>query len=136
MVILRLIEIRMLFVGQDSNVQKSAVQDFGEFSSNHKANPHQSSMRFTSSLTLFRAFMVRTPNDLDVSGVISRDCYLAWLRSKQSTCCGDLARKYRRALTNHVSGSVNFVSSPFVVHKLTLQRMGDYHLIQRKRPLF
>lgn len=63
------------------------------------------SYRLSTSLHVFRSHIIRLENgDLDVSGVLSRDCYEAWLNSKAAIDCMKEARKFHRTLTNHVSG--------------------------------
>lgn len=58
-------------------------------------------------LPVFRRFIDRKrEGDLDVSGVISRDCYLAWLAYKHMKESKDSPAQFRRSLINSVSGEV------------------------------
>ncbi|KAH9249671.1 hypothetical protein BASA81_012640 [Batrachochytrium salamandrivorans] len=59
-----------------------------------------------SSLHVLRAYFERLPNgELDASQVISRRCYLNWLASKQASESNIQAKRFHRALTNHVAGN-------------------------------
>ncbi|KAH9254012.1 hypothetical protein BASA81_007887 [Batrachochytrium salamandrivorans] len=54
------------------------------------------------SLKVFRPFIKRLADDtLDVSGIISRDCYVQWMRARHSHETDDEAHKFHRTLTNH-----------------------------------
>lgn len=58
-------------------------------------------------LPVFRKFINRKHDgDLDVSGVISRDCYLTWLAYKHMKESKDSPAQFRRSLINSVSGEV------------------------------
>lgn len=61
------------------------------------------------SLKLFRPFIKRTETGLliDASGVMSRECYLAWLQAKNVHENDEEAKRFLRTLTNHVSGTVS-----------------------------
>lgn len=63
----------------------------------------------SSSLHCFQSYIHRNPDgSLDASGVLSRQCYVEWMFIKQITQeTTDGAHKYRRTLTNHVSGTVS-----------------------------
>ncbi|KAH9255321.1 hypothetical protein BASA81_006773 [Batrachochytrium salamandrivorans] len=57
------------------------------------------------SLRVFREHMIRLPNGtLDVSGVVSRACYLRWLDTKNARESDVEAKRFYRTLTNQVSG--------------------------------
>ncbi|KAH9255291.1 hypothetical protein BASA81_006731 [Batrachochytrium salamandrivorans] len=59
----------------------------------------------STSLMVFRSYIVHlSDGTLDCSGVVSRDCYLAWLECKVAVETDAEAHKYHRTLTNHVSG--------------------------------
>ncbi|KAH9261010.1 hypothetical protein BASA81_000714 [Batrachochytrium salamandrivorans] len=64
---------------------------------------HQKNSR---SLKVFRPFIKRLADGtLDVSGVISRDCYEQWMHARHAVETDDEAQKFHRTLTNHVSGT-------------------------------
>lgn len=64
------------------------------------------SKRTSPSLELFRAYIVRSPTgEIDATGLFSRSCYLAWLRAKAADESQDEAKRFLRALTNHVSAT-------------------------------
>ncbi|KAH9255993.1 hypothetical protein BASA81_005769 [Batrachochytrium salamandrivorans] len=62
--------------------------------------------RVLTSLQIFRSHIVRNAEDgtLDVSGLVSKACYQEWLDAKFALRSDAEAKKYHRALTNHVSG--------------------------------
>lgn len=62
--------------------------------------------RASTSLRVFRAAMRRREDgSIDVSGVISRQCFRAWLELKNVSESDAESLKFRRVLTNHVSGT-------------------------------
>lgn len=64
------------------------------------------------SLRIFRQFIHRVPTgELDVSEVISHDCFQAWMGLKRSAGTDADGRKFHRTLTNHLAGTVSFLFS-------------------------
>ena len=48
--------------------------------------------------------------ELDVSGVVSRECYETWMKHKNIKEENEsIAKRFSRTLLNHVSGTVSFV---------------------------
>lgn len=72
--------------------------------------------RQSPSLRLFRVFLNReATGELNSEKIISRDCYLAWLKAKGVAETDIEAQRFYRILTNHVAGTVSFglyLSSP------------------------
>lgn len=66
------------------------------------------------SLRVFKSFITRRQqgnNDgegytLDASGVISRECYLAWTTARYVEQNDEEAHRYCRTLVNHLAGTV------------------------------
>ena len=58
------------------------------------------------SLEVFRAFIIKGHNDLlDASGLLSFDCFSLWLSSRGHHATNEPARKFRRALIAHLTGT-------------------------------
>lgn len=59
----------------------------------------------TNSLVVFRMFLTKKEDGtLDASRITSRECYLAWLSYQDKLECEKQARKFQRALSNHLCG--------------------------------
>lgn len=59
----------------------------------------------SSSLQVFRRFFVQLPNgELDAQGVISEECYLAWLESRTSRISASPEKAFHRAISAHLTG--------------------------------
>ncbi|KAH9251330.1 hypothetical protein BASA81_010741 [Batrachochytrium salamandrivorans] len=59
----------------------------------------------TNSLVVFRMFLTKNEDGtLDASQITSRECYLAWLSYQDKLECEKQARKFQRALSNHLCG--------------------------------
>lgn len=89
------------------------------------------------SIQTFRKFIIRLPDGtLDVSGVISRGCYLAWLELKSREETDLSATAYYRALTNHVSGTASAYVSLFQTTNTHIHRNDARRLVRRKKKPF
>lgn len=56
-------------------------------------------------MTIFRSFIhASDTGELDASGILSRDCYLAWLEHRKQRETPKEAKRFQRTLSNHLSG--------------------------------
>lgn len=70
------------------------------------------------SLRIFRQFIYRMPTgELDVSEVISHECFQAWMGLKRSAGTDADGRKFHRTLTNHIAGTVSSLLYVLLVQK-------------------
>lgn len=60
-----------------------------------------------------------------MSGLVSRECYMAWLEAKRASESDSEAAKFKRSLTNHVSGSVSLVCKQATLYINTAAHIQD-----------
>lgn len=57
------------------------------------------------SLHILRSFLTTLPDrSVDASQIHSRECYMAWLGTRNAVDCDAERKKFHRSLTNHLSG--------------------------------
>lgn len=85
------------------------------------------------SINILRSFIRSNPNnELDVSQIVSTECFQAWMQRRERTTPEADGRRFHRTIIHHVAGTVRCLLCS--TYKLTpCDRMEDARLLQRKR---